>query len=197
MDLKDEIDTLRFRVSTLNSDISQGQQAIASLEKEKRDLQALVSQYQNDISTRKSKHQDYQKQISEANRVQGEIVTLRGVAESTTSNIKDVNCELQNIKECLDEFSSLIQAKSIDVSTSEAPVDRIAGVIGIRSVSTKIRRAKEFKKQKEVMQQVSETLEKVNREVPQLLSSQETTFLDIKPWNATAVPTLEINDEIP
>jgi chromosome segregation ATPase len=197
MDLGDEANALRSSVSTLNSEISQGEQGVASLEQEKRDLQALVLQYKGEISARESKHLGFQKQISEANRVHDEIATLKDVADFTTSSVKDANRELQRIKQRLDECSSLIQAKSIDVSTSAGAVERIAGLIGPQFVSTNIRRMREFRKQKEAMQQVSETLEKIYREVPLLLPSQEMKFLDIKPRDATVAPVVKVGDEIP
>ncbi|KAF4950799.1 hypothetical protein FGADI_7932, partial [Fusarium gaditjirri] len=180
-DLKDDIVALQSRVSTLNTEISQDQQAIANLEREQRNLQDLVSHYQRDISSRRSAHQLYQKQISEASKVENEITTLKGVAEATITSINDVNSELQDIKQCLDECSSLLQAKSVDISTSASSVDWIIGAVGRR---TKIWRAREFERQKMLMLQVSEALEKVEKEGQLLLSNQDMAFLDIEPWEA-------------
>lgn len=193
-DLKDEIVALQSKVSNLNSEISQDQQAISNLEREQRNLQDLVSQYQRDISSRRSTHQLYQKQISEANRVEIDITTLKGVAEATISNINDVNSQLQDVKECLDECSSLLQAKSVDLSTSTSSVDWIIGAV---SRCTGTFRAKEFERQKMLMQQVSEVLEKIEKDGQLLLSSQDMAFLDIKPWEAATGLIVEDKERIP
>ncbi|KAH7144819.1 hypothetical protein DER46DRAFT_672496 [Fusarium sp. MPI-SDFR-AT-0072] len=193
-DLKDEIVALQSKVSTLNSEISQDQQAISNLEREQRNLQDLVSQYQRDISSRRSTHQLYQKQISEASRIENDITTLKGVAEATISNINDVNSELQDVKECLDECSSLLQAKSVDLSTSASSVDWIIGAVGW---CTRTFRAREFERQKMLMQQVSEVLEKIEKDGQLLLSSQDMAFLDIEPWDAVKGLTAEENEIIP
>ncbi|EXL47934.1 hypothetical protein FOCG_10440 [Fusarium oxysporum f. sp. radicis-lycopersici 26381] len=193
-DLKDEIVALQSKVSSLNSEISQDQQAISNLEREQRNLQDLVSQYQRDISSRRSTHQLYQKQISEANRVENDITTLKGVAEATISNINDVNSQLQDVKECLDECSSLLQAKSVYLSTSTSSVDWIIGAVGR---CTRIFRAKEFERQKMLMQQVSEVLEKIEKDGQLLLSSQDMAFLDIKPWEAATGLIVEDKERIP
>ncbi|KAG7411318.1 hypothetical protein Forpe1208_v009787 [Fusarium oxysporum f. sp. rapae] len=193
-DLKDEIVALQSKVSTLNSEISQDQQAISNLEREQRNLQDLVSQYQRDISSRRSTHQLYQKQISEASRIENDITTLKGVAEATISNINDVNSELQDVKECLDECSSLLQAKSVDLSTSASSVDWIIGAVGW---CTRTFRAREFERQKMLMQQVSEVLEKIEKDGQLLLSSQDMAFLDIEPWDAVKGLIAEENEIIP
>ena len=193
-DLKDEIVALQSKVSNLNSEISQDQQAISNLEREQHNLQDLVSQYQRDISSRRSAHQLYQKQISEANRVENDITTLKGVAEATISNINDVNSQLQDVKECLDECSSLLQAKSVDLSTSTSSVDWIIGAV---SRCTRTFRAKEFERQKMLMQQVSEVLEKIEKDGQLLLSSQDMAFLDIKPWEAATGLIVEDKERIP
>ncbi|KAI7770219.1 hypothetical protein LZL87_002590 [Fusarium oxysporum] len=193
-DLKDEIVALQSKVSTLNCEISQDQQAISNLEREQRNLQDLVSQYQRDISSRRSTHQLYQKQISEASRIENDIRTLKGVAEATISNINDVNSELQDVKECLDECSSLLQAKSVDLSTSASSVDWIIGAVGW---CTRTFRAREFERQKMLMQQVSEVLEKIEKDGQLLLSSQDMAFLDIEPWDAVKGLTAEENEIIP
>ncbi|KAL5598153.1 hypothetical protein FOBRF1_011946 [Fusarium oxysporum] len=193
-DLKDEIVALQSKVSSLNSEISQDQQAISNLEREQRNLQDLVSQYQRDISSRRSTHQLYQKQISEANRVENDITTLKGVAEATISNINDANSQLQDVKECLDECSSLLQAKSVDLSTSTSSVDWIIGAVGR---CTRTFRAKEFERQQMLMQQVSEVLEKIEKDGQLLLSSQDMAFLDIKPWEAATGLIVEDKERIP
>lgn len=178
----------------MNGEISQDQQVISSLETEQRNLQNLVSQYQRDISSRRSTHQLYQKQISEANRVENDIKTLKGVAEATISNINDVNSELQDVKECLDECSSLLQAKSVDLSTSATSIDWIIGAVGR---CTRKFRAKEFERQITLMQQVAEVLEKIEQEGQLLLSSQNMAFLDAKPWDDVKTPIVEEHETIP
>ncbi|KAF5692859.1 hypothetical protein FDENT_2499 [Fusarium denticulatum] len=192
-DLKDEIVALQSRVATLNREISQDQQAISNLEIEQRNLQNLVSQYQRDISSRRSTHHLYQKQIAEANQVGNDIIALKGVAEATISNINDVNSELQDVKECLDECSSLLQAKSVDLSTSATSVDWVIGVVGR---CTRKFRVKEFERQITLMQQVAEVLDKIEQEGQLLLSSQDMAFLDTKPWDAKSL-IVEENETIP
>ncbi|KAF5599971.1 hypothetical protein FPANT_2874 [Fusarium pseudoanthophilum] len=192
-DLKDEIVALQSRVSTLNREISQDQQVISNLEIEQRNLQNLVSQYQRDISSRRSTHQLYQKQITEANRVENDITALKGVAEATISNINDVNSELQDVKECLDECSSLLQAKSVDLSTSATSVDWVIGVVGR---CTRKFRVKEFERQITLMEQVAEVLDKIEQEGQLLLSSQDMAFLDTVAWDVKR-PIVEESETIP
>ncbi|KAF5651366.1 uncharacterized protein FTJAE_113 [Fusarium tjaetaba] len=192
-DLKDEIVALQSRVSTLNREISQDQQVISNLEMEQRNLQNLVSQYQRDISSRRSTHQLYQKQITEANKVENDITALKGVAEATISNINDVNSELQDVKECLDECSSLLQAKSVDLSTSATSVDWVIGVVGR---CTRKFRVKEFERQITLMEQVAEVLDKIEQEGQLLLSSQDMAFLDTMAWDVKR-PIVEESETIP
>ncbi|KAF4496828.1 hypothetical protein FAGAP_6983 [Fusarium agapanthi] len=192
-DLKDEIVALQSRVSALNREITQDQQVISNLEIEQRNLQGLVSQYQRDISSRRSTHQLYQKQIAEANRVENDITALKGVAEATISNINDVNSELQDVKECLDECSSLLQAKSVDLSTSATSVDWAIGAVGR---CTKKFRARELEKQITLMKQVAGVLDKIEQEGQLLLSNQDMAFLDTMPWDVKR-PIVEENETIP
>ncbi|KAF5539215.1 hypothetical protein FNAPI_10886 [Fusarium napiforme] len=192
-DLKDEIVALQSRVSTLNREISQDQQVISNLEIDQRNLQNLVSQYQRDISSRRSTHQLYQKQITEANRVENDITALKGVAEATIANINDVNSELQDVKECLDECSSLLQAKSVDLSTSATSVDWVIGVVGR---CTRKFRVKEFERQITLMEQVAEVLDKIEQEGQLLLSSQDMAFLDTMAWDVKR-PIVEESETIP
>ncbi|KAG9498401.1 hypothetical protein J7337_009206 [Fusarium musae] len=192
-DLKDEIVALQSRVSALNREISQDQQVISNLEIEQRNLQSLVSQYQRDISSRRSTHQLYQKQITEANRVENDITALKGVAEATIANINEVNSELQDVKECLDECSSLLQAKSVDLSTSATSVDWVIGVVGR---CTRKFRVKEFERQITLMEQVAEVLDKIEQEGQLLLSSQDMAFLDTMAWDVKR-PIVEESETIP
>lgn len=192
-DLKDEIVALQSRVSALNREISQDQQVISNLEIEQRNLQSLVSQYQRDISSRRSTHQLYQKQITEANRVENDITALKGVAEATIANINEVNSELQDVKECLDECSSLLQAKSVDLSTSATSVDWVIGVVGRY---TRKFRVKEFERQITLMEQVAEVLDKIEQEGQLLLSSQDMAFLDTMAWDVKR-PIVEESETIP
>ncbi|KAF4332087.1 hypothetical protein FBEOM_14124 [Fusarium beomiforme] len=182
-DLGNEIVALESNVSRLNGEISQDQQAIENLEREQRSLQALVSQHQTEFSTRKSTHQLHQSQLVEANQVEGEIATLKGVTGATISNINEFTSELQRMKECLDKFSSLLQLKSVGISTSASSVNWSPGVLGKRTTSW---RMKEFEKQKRVMQTVAQALEKTENDGLLLGSSHTMAFLDIKPWNTTA-----------
>lgn len=181
-------------MSTLNREISQDQQVISNLEIEQRNLRNLVSQHQSDISSRRSAHQLYQKQISEASRVENDIATLKGVAEATISNINGINSELQDVKECLDECSSLLQAKSVDLSTSATSVDWVIGAVGR---CTKRFREKEFERQRTLMQQATEVLQKIEQEGQLLLSSQNMALLDARPWDDVKSPIVEEHETIP
>ncbi|KAK3374693.1 hypothetical protein B0H63DRAFT_255503 [Podospora didyma] len=196
-DLKDDLTTLNNSIRSINIDIARGDAAVASLEQEKRDLQALVQKYKTEISERRTKHRDYQKTISDSNRVQGDVKLLKNVADSTLSNVKDDTRELQKMKQTLEKFSDEIQAKSVDVSTSAGPVERLARLVAPRSVSTNMRLAREYKKQQEVIQEVTETLARIQKDIPLLMSSHETKFLDIKPWNAVESSVVELGEDIP
>lgn len=183
-------------MSTLNSEISLGVRHVANLEQEKRDLEARIRQYESEISARKSRHKEYEQQISAANHVKSEIAELERHAQSTTSNVTEDNRQLQKMKQTLDQCNSLIKARSLDVETSESFVEHFAGLLGPR-IGNNSKRTREFRRQKEVMEQVSQTLEQIHSEVPLLLPSQQMKFLDVKPWNTAEISVTEIGELIP
>jgi chromosome segregation ATPase len=193
-DFKTERNACQAAVSTLNTEITQITQAVSKLEQEKAELQRLVRKYQSNVSSRRSTHLIHRQQISEADRAKGEIAALKSHAASTKANVLEAVPELHNIKMNLDQCSTLVKEKSLDVSTSSDFVERWADWTPVFGES--IRRSREFRRQRQLIEQVSETLERIHTEVPQLLQSSQRKFLNIQPWDAEEV-NLYRGDPIP
>ncbi|KAH8590060.1 hypothetical protein B0O99DRAFT_655118 [Bisporella sp. PMI_857] len=195
-DFQNEANSYRQSINSLITEISQNVQAVASLEREKTRLQSLVSQYQSEVSKRKSEHQVYQVKIEQADRVKGEITILRSHATSTKKNVTQALPELHKIKQNLEQCSTLVKERSLDVSTSSGLMDRFLPILPVIGVS--IKRYQDFNKQKLLMQQALETLDQIHTEVPKLLpSTGDVKFLDIKPWNSEIVSVIDVGAPIP
>ncbi|KAM7218897.1 hypothetical protein V8F06_005777 [Rhypophila decipiens] len=198
-DLKAEANALRSRVSTLNSEISQSERDAASLEREKTELQARIRGYEAEISSRQTKNREYQKQITEATKVGGEIKELDSHAQSTAANVNDDNRQLQKWKQTLDKCNELIQAKSLEVETQAGLVEWFGDKLGHR-IGNKMKRSREFKRQKVVMEQLAQTLDEIHSQVPKLLpQGEKMKFLDSAKYGSksrVAVGVTEV-DEIP
>lgn len=191
-----DCNSLRQSISSLNTEISQNVQAVATLEREKTGLQSLIYQHQSDVTKRKSEHRVYQRKIEEADRARNEITTLKNHAASTKQNVVQALPELHKIKQSLEQCTTLVKERTLDVSTSSTFMERWTG--SLPGVGTRIKKSREFNKQKLVMQQVSETLYRIHTEVPGLLpSSNEAKFLDIKPWNSGVVSVVDVGTPIP
>ncbi|KAM7186292.1 hypothetical protein V8F33_011888 [Rhypophila sp. PSN 637] len=198
-DLKAEANALRSRVSTLNSEISQSERDAASLEQEKTELQARIRGYEAEISSRQTKNRGYQKQITEATKVGGEIKELDSHAQSTAANVNDDNRQLQKWKQTLDKCNELIQAKSLEVETQAGLVEWFGGKLGHR-IGNKMKRSREFKRQKVVMEQLAQTLDEIHSQVPMLLPrGEKMKFLDGARYGSKSKVTVGVTevDEIP
>ena len=180
-------------MNSLNGEISQGIRDVANLEDEKRNLQARIRQYEAEIAQRKTNNAQYERQIGEAKSVKGEIDVLERHAQSTTANVTDDNRQLQKLKQALDECNALIQAKSLEVQSKATLVERFAGLLGSR-IGDKVRRPREFQRQRQAMERVSQTLEQLQSEVPLLLPSHQMKFLDVKPWSTSDAMATETED---
>jgi predicted RNase H-like nuclease (RuvC/YqgF family) len=195
-DFEKEANSYRQSINSLSTEISQNVQAVATLEREKKNLQSLVSQYQSEVSTRRSEHRVFQRKIAQADRVKDEITTLKSHAVSTKKNVVQALPELHKIKQSLEQCSTLVKERSLDVSTSDTFMERFTG--SLPGVGTKIKKSRDFKKQKLLLQQTSETLDRIHTEVPSLLpSTGDVKFLDIKPWNAGVVSVMDVGSPIP
>jgi len=195
-DFEKEANSCRQSINSLNTEINQDAQAVASLEREKTGLQSLVSKYQSEVTKRRSEQRIYQRNIEQADRVKTEITTLKSYAVSTKKNVAQALPELQQIKQTLEQCSTFVKEKSLDISTSSTFIERFIGSLPV--VGRNIKNARAFNKQKLLLQQVSETLEKIHTEVPRLLqSSVDTKFLDVKPWNSDIISVVDVGTPIP
>jgi len=195
-DFRKEANVYRHSIGCLNTEISQNDQAVATLESEKTRLEALVNQYLSDVSRRRSEHRIYQHRIEEADKVKDEITTLKDHATSTKKNVVEALPELRKIKQSLEQCSTLVKERSLDVSTSSNYMERFTA--NLPFVGPGIKKAQEFKKQKLLLQQASETLEQIHAEVPGLLpSTGDVKFLDVKPWDHVSVWNRDVGTPIP
>jgi len=195
-DFEKEANSCRQSINSLNTEINQDAQAVASLEREKTGLQSLVSKYQSEVTKRRSEQRMYQRNIEQADRVKTEITTLKSYAVSTKKNVAQALPELQQIKQTLEQCSTLVKERSLDISTSSTFIERFTGSLPV--VGRNIKNAREFNKQKLLLQQVSETLEKIHTEVPGLLqSSVGTKLLDVKPWDSDIISVVDVGKPIP
>jgi DNA repair exonuclease SbcCD ATPase subunit len=181
-DFQREANSYRQSINSLNTEISQNDQAVATLEREKTRLESLVEQHLSNVSRRRSEHRTYQRKIEEADKVKDEITTLKSHAVSTKKNVIEALPELHKIKQSLEQCSTLIKEQSLDVSTSSTYTERFTASLPV--VGPRIKKSQDFKKQKFLLQQASETLDQIHAEVPGLLpSTGDVKFLDVKPWN--------------
>jgi len=195
-DFKNEANSYRQSINSLNTEISQNVQDVATLEREKTSLESLVKQHQSDVSKRRSEHSVYQRKIEQADRVKGEITTLKSHAISTKKNVVQALPELHKIKQSLEQCSTLVKERSLDVSTSSTYMERFTA--SLPGVGPGIKKSRDFKKQKLLLQQASETLEQIHAEVPGLLpTTGDVKFLDFKPWKSGVVSVTDVGTQIP
>ena len=117
-------------------------------------------------------------------------------AKSTTADVSDDNRRLQKLKQLLDECNSKIKTKSLAVEEHAGFTERFAGVLPM-SMGKNMKRSREFRRQKDVMEQVTEALEQIHSEMPLLLPAGQMKFLDVKAWNASEITVTEITKDIP
>ena len=188
-DLKDEIREANTSISRLQSDIDQADRDVSTLERQKGELQQLVKQYQSEVDTCKTKHQEYLGQIQKISLIQSEISLLQDHASSTNSNVTKIHRELQQIKQKLDTCSALLREKFEDVQTSSGFIER--------SLGKQHQRKQDFKRQKFLMQNIPNALDRSHSEVSALLQSHDTKFLDAKPCNAGTHTVVDVGLPIP
>lgn len=195
-DFEKEANSYRQGISSLTTEISQNVRAVANLEHEKTRLQSLVNQYQAEVSKRQSEHHVYQRKIEQADRTKGEIATLKSHAMSTKKNVAQALPELHKIKQSLEQCSILVKERSLDVSTSSTFMERFAANLPV--VGTRIKKSRDFNKQKLLLQQASETLDQIRAEVPGLLTDTgDVKFLTIKPWDSSIASVVDLGTAIP
>jgi hypothetical protein len=70
--------------------------------------------------------------------------------------------------------------------------------VNLPFVGARMKKPRDFNKQKLLLQQTSETLDRIYAEVPGLLpSTGNAKFLDVKPWNSSTISVLDIGIPIP
>jgi hypothetical protein len=131
-----------------------------------------VRQYQSEVSSREPCHIDYQAQIQKSRLVQSDILVLNGRAASMSSNVKEAESALRKTKEYLDQCSASLSAQSSELCTSSN--------LMARSLRQSHQGTNKFQRRKRLVQEILSSLEKIHVEVPALLPSQRTKFLDFK-----------------
>ncbi|KAK4207741.1 hypothetical protein QBC37DRAFT_454697 [Rhypophila decipiens] len=191
--------TLSVRGSAHSTARSRNRKETRHLSSSKRQLQARIRGYQAEISSRQTKNREYQKRITEATKVGGEIKELDSHAQSTAANVNDDSRQLQKWKQTLDKCNELIQAKSLEVETQAGLVEWFGDKLGHR-VGNKMKRSREFKRQKVVMEQLAQTLDEIHSQVPMLLpQGEKMKFLDSAKYGSKPKVTVGVTevDEIP
>ena len=168
-EIEEEIRCTQSAINGLQTEIKQVEREVASLERQKRELNSLISQYERDISSRKSKHTSYQSDINNAQRVQRQIGSVKGQAASTRVSVQEVERELQQAKVKLDQCSAMVNNQSLELQTKSSFVDRL--------VTQDRRHAREFRRQKELLEKVVGALDSIHAQIPGLPPVQETKFL--------------------
>ncbi|KAN0086830.1 hypothetical protein V8E54_000518 [Elaphomyces granulatus] len=146
---------------TAQNEISQAEREVSALEQRKRELQLSVKRCRDEVVSWRLKQQEYHNQIQKTGRIQGEISILDDYASATISNIRESQRELQQIKQNLDDCSALVKKRSLEVQTDSGFIERFLG--------KKHQRKREFERQKTLLQDVSNTLNKIRSEIPALL----------------------------
>lgn len=193
-DFQNDINSYQSSINTLNTTINQNTQDIATLEREKTELAALVRKYKSEISERTSEHRACKQQINEAKLAQGEIRTLKSYAVSTKANVTEALPNLHNIKSSLEQCSTLVKERSLEVTVSSTTTERWTRTVPI--IGGSVKKSKDFKRQ-QIMTQVSDVLNKIHNEIPLLLPSNSTKFLDIKPWDHGSVSVRSVSEPMP
>ena len=171
-ELREEAENARVAAGRLQNEISEAKQELSNLVQEKNKLQSLVRQYQSEVNSRESCHIDYQAQIQKSRLVQSDILLLKGRAASMSSNVQEVESALQKMKERFDQCSASLSAQFSELCTS---TNLLA-----RPLRKSHQRTNKFQRQKRLVQEVLSSLEKIHMEVPALLPSLGTKFLDFK-----------------
>lgn len=184
-DVEKEADACRQCVNILTAEIMQSDEVVAILQREKSELHKLVRQYQWEIPDRTSKQLTHKRQIEEADQAQEEITTLKSHAASTKAKLIQVFPEFQKLKVNVDQCRIMVKEKSLDVSTSTSSMERWTERLLV--IGGNIIKSRELKKQKRLIEEASETLCRINSEIPGLLRSHEGKFLDIKPFGSGLV----------
>jgi septal ring factor EnvC (AmiA/AmiB activator) len=148
-----------------------------------------VTQCQSEVATRKRQQQEHRNQIQKTGQIKSEISVLDKHASSTTSNVAESQRELQKIKQNLDTCSALLKERSLEVQTNSGFLERFLGKT--------YQRKREFMRQKSLLQNVSDALDRIHTEMPALLPSSDTKLLSSSTWNAKAQPLVDIREPIP
>jgi hypothetical protein len=194
-DFEREASTCRQTINSLDSEIALNIQDATRLEREKGELKGLVRGYQAEVRKRRMEHKDHQRRCLEARRAQSEIITLENDASSLKATVSKTIPELSNVRNALEQCSIVVKEKSLDVSGTISTTDRWADRISWDG--GRMRKAREFEKQLQLLQEVSVVLEKVRLEVPSILPSQGGKFLDPKPWKAAEVTVTALGTPMP
>jgi chromosome segregation ATPase len=160
-----------------------------SLEAQKRELQRLVTQCQSEVATRKRKQQEHRSQIQKTGQIKSEISMLDMHASATTSSVTESQRELQKIKQNLDTCSALLKERSLEAQTNSGFLERFLGKT--------YKRKQEFMRQKNLLQNVSNALDKIHTEMPVLLPNSDTKLLGSSPWDAKSQPIVGVREPIP
>jgi chromosome segregation ATPase len=149
-----------------------------------------VTQCQSEVATRKRNQQEHLNQIKKTGQIKSEISVLDQHASSTISNVAESKLELQKIKQNLDTCSTLLKERSLEVQTNSGFVERFLGKIYQR-------RIQEFTRQKSLLQNVSDALDRIHTDMPALLPSSDAKLLSSSAWNAKAQPFVDIREPMP
>ena len=196
-DFRQEANQYRQRINSLDSQITQTDRDITALEQEKSDLRARVRRQQADVTKHTADKWEHQGKLDNAKKVQREIMELKEHAASTKRNVGQALPELHKLKDILEEFSTLVQEKSLNVSLATTLTERWVGMVPI--AGSWARKSLEYRRQKAVVEEVIKTLDKIQADLPKLLPGADSgnRFIEVKPWNDASVEELEVEAPIP
>ncbi|KID82915.1 hypothetical protein MGU_09751 [Metarhizium guizhouense ARSEF 977] len=195
-DFEKEARSYRQSINSLSTEISENAKAVTALESEKETLQSLSCQYQSTVSKRRSERQAHRGEIERADRVKGDITTLKDHAASMKQNILQALSELHIIKHSLEKCSTSVNEQSIDVSYSSTLMERFTEALW--GVVPMAQRTRDFNNQRRLLHQALETLDRIHGEVPKLLPRMGgIMFLNMEPWDSSTGPNMGIKTPIP
>ncbi|OCL11173.1 hypothetical protein AOQ84DRAFT_424857 [Glonium stellatum] len=187
--LRDQINAANASIGRLQTEIAEADRDVLTLERQKRELQQLIKKYQSEVDTCKMKHQEHQCQIQKTSEIQSEILLLLDYASSTKLTAEEIQRELQKVKQKLDTCSALLGERYEDVQASSGSVEGL--------LKRQHQRKRDFSGQRDLMQDVLNTLDKIHSDVPVLLESHDAKFLDAKPWNGDSRSVVDVGSPIP
>lgn len=188
-DLIDEANNERTRVSAIQTEISGVESDLRNLEQQENGLQISVRNLKSQVKSQESNQRQYQSKLREAKGAQGEISVLEVRASTLANDINSKRRNVRNVKEYLENCSTMLKEKSVEVNSQSTAIEWLHG--------RTYRRKQAFNRQKALMAKVTDELAKIQVELPMLLYDEGLNLLGYEPGETAQHAVIEIGPSIP